>query len=176
MRKVRRFVSQPPDKGNAVNPFDPLGFWRATQDSTLETWSKSLVELVNSEPYAEATARMLDSYLSMSIPMRKLLSQTMEQALSQFNMPTRTEVVSLAERMTNIEMRLDDMDARMDDILRLLKSVASAQASATAPAEPPAARATAGRAKNGAAASGTSGATTGGTRRTRSTGASAKAR
>lgn len=183
MRKVRRFVSQPPDKGNAVNPFDPLGFWRATQDSTLDTWSKSMVELVNSEPYAEATARMLDSYLSVSIPMRKLLSQTMEQALSQFNMPTRTEVVSLAERMTNIEMRLDDMDARMDDILRLLKSVASAQASATAPAEPPAARAaarparaTAARAKNGAAASRTSGATTGGTRRTRSTGASAKAR
>jgi hypothetical protein len=172
MRKVRRFVSQPPDKGNAVNPFDPLGFWRTTQDSALDTWSKSLVELVNSEPYAEATARMLDSYLSVSVPMRKLLSQTMEQTLSQFNMPTRMEVVSLAERMTNIEMRLDDMDARMDDILRLLKSVASAQASATA--RP--ARATAARATNGAAASGTSGATTGGTRRTRSTGASAKAR
>jgi hypothetical protein len=176
MRKVRRFVSQPPDKGNAVSPFDPLGFWRTTQDSALDTWSKSLVELVNSEPYAEATARMLDSYLSVSVPMRKLLSQTMEQTLSQFNMPTRTEVVSLAERMTNIEMRLDDMDARMADILRLLKSVASAQASAQASATARPARATAARATNGAAASGTSGATTGGTRRTRSTGASAKAR
>ncbi|HEY8323778.1 MAG TPA: hypothetical protein VIG77_04750, partial [Ktedonobacterales bacterium] len=62
-------MSQPPDKGNAVNPFDPLGFWRTTQDSALDTWSKSLVELVNSEPYAEATARMLDSYLSVSVPM-----------------------------------------------------------------------------------------------------------
>ncbi|HEX8728355.1 MAG TPA: poly(R)-hydroxyalkanoic acid synthase subunit PhaE [Ktedonobacterales bacterium] len=181
MRKVRRFVSQPSDKsnakGNALNPFDPLGFWRTTQDSALDSWSKSMVELVNSEPYAEATARMLDSYLSMSIPMRKLLSQTMEQTLSQFNMPTRTEVVSLAERMTNIEMRLDDMDARMDDILRLLKSVASAQASA--PAEPPAARAAARptraiatRATTGAAPGGT----TGRTRRTRSTDAGAKAR
>ena len=174
MRKVRRFVSQPSDKGNAVNPFDPLGFWRTTQDSALDSWSKSMVELVNSQPYAEATARMLDSYLSMSIPMRKLLSQTMEQTLSQFNMPSRTEVISLAERLTNIEMRLDDMDARMDDILRLLKSVASAQASAT-PAERPAARparATAAGAANGA----TTSATTGRSRRPRSTSASAKAR
>ena len=174
MRKVRRFVSQPSDKGNAVNPFDPLGFWRTTQDSALDSWSKSMVELVNSQPYAEATARMLDSYLSMSIPVRKLLSQTMEQTLSQFNMPSRTEVISLAERLTNIEMRLDDMDARMDDILRLLKSVASAEASAT-PAERPAARparATAAGAANGA----TTSATTGRSRRPRSTSASAKAR
>jgi len=173
MRKVRRFVSQPSDKGNAVNPFDPLGFWRTTQDSALDSWSKSMVELVNSQPYAEATARMLDSYLSMSIPVRKLLSQTMEQTLSQFNMPSRTEVISLAERLTNIEMRLDDMDARMDDILRLLRSVASAEASVAAPpaAQPAArpARATATRATNGATPSG-------GARRSRSTSASAKAR
>lgn len=150
MRKVRRFVSQPSDKsnakGNALNPFDPLGFWRTTQDSALDSWSKSMVELVNSEPYAEATARMLDSYLSMSIPMRKLLSQTMEQTLSQFNMPTRTEVVSLAERMTNIEMRLDDLDARFDKLERLLQerpaapmdgasqSARSVSATASAPA------------------------------------------
>lgn len=175
MRKVRRFVSQPSDKGNAVNPFDPLGFWRTTQDSALDSWSKSMVELVNSQPYAEATARMLDSYLSMSIPMRKLLSQTMEQTLSQLNMPTRTEVISLAERLTNIEMRLDDMDARMDDVLRLLKAVASAQAStqaSVAPAERPAARparATATRATNGATPSSSA-------RRGRSTSANAKAR
>ena len=164
-------MSQPSDKGNMMNPFDPLGFWRTTQDSTLETWSKAMVELVNTEPYAEATARLLDSYLSLSIPMRKLLAQTMEQTLSQFNMPTRAEVISLAERLTNIEMRLDDMDARMDDILRLLK--ASAQTSA-APAEvkpeaKPAARATR---RTAASATGATGAT----RRTRSTSGGAKTR
>ena len=171
-RKVRRFVSQPTDKGNAVNPFDPLGFWRTTQDSALDTWSKAMVELVNSEPYSEATARLLDSYLSMSIPMRKLLAQTMEQTLSQFNMPTRMEVISLAERLTNIEMRLDDMDARMDDILRLLK--ASAQPSAAAkPAAKPAARSTRSAAAN---ASGATTGASGGARRTRGTSGGAKSR
>jgi hypothetical protein len=125
-------VSQPSDKGA---PFDPLGFWRSAQDATLDTWSKSMIELVNSQPYAEATARMMDTYLSMSIPMRKMLTQTMEQALGEFNMPTRAEVVSIAERMTNIEMRLDDLDARLDDFARQLDGVARAVASLAALAE-----------------------------------------
>ena len=126
-------MSQPPDKGG---PFDPLGFWRSAQDATLDTWSKSMIELVNSQPYAEATARLMDTYLTMSIPMRKLLTQTMEQALGEFNMPTRAEVVSIAERMTNIEMRLDDLDARLDDFARQLTTIASAVSSlATTAAE-----------------------------------------
>jgi hypothetical protein len=116
-------VSQPSDKSA---PFDPLSFWRAAQDTTMDSWSKSMIELVNSQPYAEATARMMDTYLTMSIPMRKLLSQTMEQTLGELNMPTRAEVVSLAERMTNIEMRLDDLDARLDDITRQIGAIASA--------------------------------------------------
>ena len=107
------------------NPFDPLGFWRTTQNASLDAWSKAMVELVNTDAYAEATGRMLDSYLAASTPMRKAVEQAMTQVLGQFNMPTRAEVLSIAERMTNIEMRLDDLDARFDEMQRALKQVAA---------------------------------------------------
>ncbi len=129
-------MSQP---SNKVNPFDPLSFWRTTQDATLEAWSKAMIDFVNSEPYAEATARLLDTYLSVSAPVRKLLSQTMAQVLTQLNMPTEAEVTGLAERLTNIEMRLDDLDARLDTIVRKLDTLAAAQHAQTA-IEPPAPR------------------------------------
>ncbi|HKS71147.1 MAG TPA: hypothetical protein VJQ45_12035, partial [Ktedonobacterales bacterium] len=116
-------MSQPSDK---VNPFDPMSFWRTSQDATLEAWSKAMIDLVNSEAYSEATARLLDTYLSVSAPARKLLSQTMAQVLTQLNMPTEAEVTGLAERLTNIEMRLDDLDARLDTILHTLDTIASA--------------------------------------------------
>ena len=116
-------MSQPSDK---VNPFDPMSFWRTSQDATLEAWSKAMIDLVNSEAYSEATARLLDTYLSVSAPARKLLSQTMAQVLTQLNMPTEAEVTGLAERLTNIEMRLDDLDARLDTIVRKLDTIASA--------------------------------------------------
>lgn len=115
-------MSQPND---IPNPFDPFSFWRTTQNASLETWSKAMIELVNTEAYAEATGRILDSYLTASVPMRKVVEQAMAQVLGQVNMPSRAEVLSLAERMTNIEMRLDDLDARFDEIQRMLKQIAS---------------------------------------------------
>jgi hypothetical protein len=113
-------VSQPND---IPNPFDPFSFWRTTQNTSLEAWSKAMIELVNTEAYAEATGRILDSYLSASVPMRKVVEQAMAQVLGQVNMPTRAEVLSLAERMTNIEMRLDDLDARFDVMQQLLTQI-----------------------------------------------------
>jgi hypothetical protein len=40
-------------------------------------------------------------------------------------MPSRTDIISLAQRITNIEMRLDDMDARLDEILFAVRSLAA---------------------------------------------------
>lgn len=129
----------------SVNPFDPFGTWRTARDAYMETWSKAMLDLVNTEAYADATSRMLDTYLSVSAPMRKLLETTMTQVLSQFNMPSRNEIISLAERLTNIEMRLDDLDAKLDEMARAqvavaARAVAPAEAKPAAPAPRPAAR------------------------------------
>ena len=55
---------------------------------------------------------MLDAWLTSSAPFRKAVEKAMTQVLVNLNMPTRADVISLAERLTNIEMRLDDLDAR----------------------------------------------------------------
>lgn len=136
-------MSQPPE---ANNPLDPFGFWKSTQSATLDAWSKAMIELVNTDEYAEATGRMMDSYLTVSAPIRKLMEQTMTQVLAQYNLPSRAEVLSLAERFTNIEMRLDDLDARIDSVLRAVEQVSqnasTADAAKTKPARPPAATTT----------------------------------
>jgi hypothetical protein len=115
-------MSQPND---IPNPFDPLSFWRTTQSASLEAWSKAMIDLVSTDAYADATGRILDTYLAASVPMRKLVEQAMSQVLGQINVPTRAEVLSIAERMTNIEMRLDDLDARFDDLQRMLTQIAA---------------------------------------------------
>lgn len=101
-----------------INPMDPYGAWRTMRDKSIDNWSKMMIDLVNSEAYAESQARMLDSYLTMSTPFRQAMETAMAQLLAQFNMPTRAEVISLAERLTNIEMRLDDMDAKLDQLVQ----------------------------------------------------------
>lgn len=99
-----------------ANPFDPFGQWRTMRDSYLEQLSKTMIDLTTSEEYARAQAQMLDTYLTMSAPFRKMMETVMTQTLKQLSMPTRGEITGLAERLTNIEMRLDDLDAKLDDI------------------------------------------------------------
>ena len=100
--------------------YDPLDAWRGVRDIYMDAWSKNMVEMVNTEAYAQATGAMLDTYLTASTPFREALEKAMVKTLEQLAMPTRADVVSIAERMTNIEMRLDDLDAKLDSIQRLI--------------------------------------------------------
>jgi hypothetical protein len=47
----------------------------------------------------------------------------MEQYLTQMNLPTQKDVIGVAERLTNIEMRIDDIEAKVDEVLDSLKQL-----------------------------------------------------
>jgi hypothetical protein len=100
--------------------FDPMEPWRGMRDVYLDAWGKTMVDMVNSEAYAQASGAMLDNYLTISSPFREAVERAMLKTLEQLAMPSRADVVSIAERMTNIEMRLDDLDAKLDNIQRLI--------------------------------------------------------
>lgn len=100
---------------------DPMAAFRELRDAYMDAWSKTMVDAVNTEAYAKATGTMLDAYLSASSPFRDALEKTMLQALQQLNMPSHADFVSLAERLTNVEMKLDDMDAKLDEVVSIPK-------------------------------------------------------
>jgi len=100
-------------------PFDPLESFRGLRDVYLDAMAKAMVEAVNTESYAKASGAMLDATLTLSAPMREGLEKSMPPVLEQLSLPSRQDIVALAERFTNLEMRLDDMDAKLDRILGL---------------------------------------------------------
>lgn len=108
--------------------------WKMMRDTSLDSWSKTMIEAVNSDEYSRTTAQWLDTYLTLSQPFRRLIDLMMTQVLTGLNMPLRTDVTSLAERLTNIETRLDDQDAKLDDILSALKAISSPKSSTPKPA------------------------------------------
>src|SRR5664279_1497746 len=110
----------PEDPTRDGKPFDPMEPWRGMRDIYMDTWGKTMVDMVNSEAYAQASGAMLDSYLTVSAPFREAIEKAMLKTLEQLAMPSRADVVSIAERMTNIEMRLDDLDAKLDKIQQLI--------------------------------------------------------
>jgi hypothetical protein len=127
-----------------TKPLDPFEPFRGMRDAYLDAAAKVMVDAVNSEGYAQATGIMLDAYLTASAPFREALERSMVHALEQLSLPSRQEVAALAARFTNLEMRLDDMDAKLDAIVASQQKAAPMAAKpAEAPRPWPAAAATA---------------------------------
>ena len=105
--------------------FDPMEPWRGVRDMYMDAWSKTMVDMVNSESYAQASGAMLDTYLTVSTPFREAIEKAMLKTLEQLAMPSRADFISIAERMTNIEMKLDDLDAKLDAMGALLAKTGS---------------------------------------------------
>jgi hypothetical protein len=105
--------------GQDTKPVDPFEALRGVRDAYLDSMSKVMVNAVNSEEYAQATGAFLGGYLTLTAPAREALDKAMLQALEQFSLPSRQQVAVLAERLTHIETRCDDMDAKLDRILEL---------------------------------------------------------
>jgi hypothetical protein len=98
-------------------PYDPFETLRGMRDVGMEAWAKAMTDIVHTDVYAQSTGAMLDAYLTASQPFHDAMQKAVTQALEQLNLPSRTDFASLSERLTNIEKRLDDMDAKLDRVL-----------------------------------------------------------
>jgi hypothetical protein len=104
------------EQKETFDPFDPTGMFKGIRDANMDSLSKVMTQYVNSEPYAKASAAMLDSWLASSAPFRKAIETTMTQMLANLHMPGKADILRMAERLTNIEMRLDDLEAKVDEM------------------------------------------------------------
>jgi hypothetical protein len=105
--------------------------FREMRDAYLEIWSKNLIETVNSDGYAKASGAALDGYLAIAAPFKEPTEKAMLNMLHQLNMPTSADFMGLSGRFTNVELLLDNIDAKLDRIEKLLaagKPAVSAEA------------------------------------------------
>jgi hypothetical protein len=113
-------------ENNSPYPTDPLDSWIKLRDVMIDGWAKAMTDFTASEAYSQATGIMLDNYLTTFAPAQQAVERVMGPVLAQLNMPSRSEVTSLAKRLTNIELRLDDFDAKLDAIQSSLKELKKA--------------------------------------------------
>jgi hypothetical protein len=112
------------EKDDMFNIFDPTGMFKTMRDGNMDSWSKMMIQLVNTDAYGQAIGTTLDTWLSTSAPFRKVMEKVMIQVLTNLQLPTRADVIGLAERLTNIEVRLDDLEAKLDESQRATRKAA----------------------------------------------------
>jgi polyhydroxyalkanoate synthesis regulator phasin len=111
-------MSEQPEKQEG----DPFSQMVEFYDDWSKTWAGAMSEMVSSKSFADSMAQQLEGSLSAIGLIRRQMGELMEQSLQQMSLPTRKGILNLAERMTNIEMRLDDMEAKLDKVLDLLQA------------------------------------------------------
>ena len=107
-----------PDKPEA----DPFAQMIQFYDTWAKSWADVMSQTVASKGFAESMGQQLESSLDALTLVRRQVSELMEQYLRQLNLPTRKEIISMAERLTKMEMAMDDLDAKLDEVLDLLRA------------------------------------------------------
>jgi SMC interacting uncharacterized protein involved in chromosome segregation len=102
---------------------DPFSQMFQFYDQFYKSWGNVMSEAVANKRFAESMGEQMESSLEAMSVMRAQFSDMMEQYLQQINLPTHKEMSQLAERITKIEMGMDDLDAKLDEVLDLLNSM-----------------------------------------------------
>lgn len=109
-------------------PAPPIAQARALRDTALDTWSRLAIDVVNTDLFAQWLGIYLSSTLAATAPLQQQISQYTEALLPRLNLPSRAEVTGIARRLTAIEMRLDDLDAQVADLLQAARTPPAASA------------------------------------------------
>jgi hypothetical protein len=80
----------------------------------LDSWATLASQVASSTTYGRVQNAVTAPGLAAAGLWRKFAEPAVAQALAQWNLPSRAEVISLAGRLTRIETTLDDLAASID--------------------------------------------------------------
>ena len=100
----------------AQKGFDALKLFRDARDGTMDAWAKFMLNLTGSHEYQRLQGMITKpTFLAIAL-MRKATDSTMSALLGNLNMPSREELQQVSQRLTHIEMTLDDLAAALDQV------------------------------------------------------------
>ena len=106
---------------------DPLAPWR----DLLSQWEQNVNTMANRTMASDEYSSSMNGAMGATLKMQETMRQFMATYLASANLPSRTEVLGIAERIGGVE-------ARLDRIAALLERLAEQRpGEAAAPATPP---------------------------------------
>jgi hypothetical protein len=103
----------------AKKGFDVVKLLKDARDGGMDAWATLMLRLTGSHEYQRLQGAISKPTLLALALYRKATESAMSGVLAQLNMPSREEVLALSQRLTHIEMVLDDLGADLDQLRRM---------------------------------------------------------
>ena len=113
---------------------------RQWQEIMMDGWSKATKQVVGSDSFAAASS----SYMDWALSWQKQMRSNTGQFLDSLEFPKRSDIARISKQVSAVEMRIADLEDRLDKMTGLLGAMSTAMqkmvehsisSSAPAPAE-----------------------------------------
>ncbi len=91
-------------------------FW----DESLDVWTRTLAEKMGSQEYATFMAQVLGQNLTAQGAATQAMTPLLEETWKTFNLPSRMQVLAMAEQLNSIERRLESLEDRLEEMQNTL--------------------------------------------------------
>ncbi len=93
------------------NPPDPAAMFR----EFVTSWERNINNAANQVMGTESFSRLMQEAQRMQLVLQQATSEAMGRRLAALNMPTREDIIRLAEKLTEVDRRLARIEASLDD-------------------------------------------------------------
>lgn len=102
---------------------DLMGQWKQFLDQWIAAWAKVLEQAMGTDTFAQAMGKQMESFLSVSGPMKKAAEQQIEVSVAGLGLPSRSQVVALAKHVVQLEEKIDGLEDRLEAVLKKLNDL-----------------------------------------------------
>ncbi|MBS2034869.1 hypothetical protein JST97_07770 [bacterium] len=95
---------------------------RQWQEIMMDGWSKATKQVVGSDSFAAASS----SYMDWALSWQKQMRNNTGQFLDSLEFPKRSDVARISKQISAVELRIADMEDRMDKMAGLLGAMSHA--------------------------------------------------
>src|SRR5215207_9690850 len=100
------------DRSNVPSsPNEWVDAWLQAATQAERQWNEYFNQVMGTDAYAQQLTRQMESFTAM----QATFARGMEQYLRSLNIPTQSDLASMAERITDLERRVDALTADRAD-------------------------------------------------------------
>ena len=112
---------------------DPFRMWREWYEKNEREWNEQLTRIMSDEKFAEGAGRLFQEGLQV----QRMFTESMGQYLANLNMPTRSDVLSLGDRIGALEDALAGVQVELRQLRSALTKPSKPSSGEDAPAARP---------------------------------------